>query len=76
MRGGVERVVIVVGRSGNKIRDAVARSGVAGKVQVEFLEDRSEQTKQFHAKSILRARYVHFALLVSTTPTLWRLSSS
>lgn len=56
MRGGVERVVIVVGKNGAQIKEAVSRSGVAEKLTIEFLEDMMEPYRQFHAKSILRAR--------------------
>lgn len=56
MRGGVERVVIVVGKDGHKIMEAVAHSDAASKLTMEFLEDSTDTVKQFHAKSILRAR--------------------
>ncbi|CAM9731212.1 unnamed protein product, partial [Sphacelaria rigidula] len=55
VRGGVERIVIVVRKeTAHKMKEAVERSGAASKV--EFLEDSSERSRQFHAKSILRAR--------------------
>lgn len=65
MRGGVERVVIIVGGSDGdaaKIKEAVSRTRpvVAGKLSIEFLEDPTDPSRQFHAKSILRARYVSF----------------
>lgn len=61
MRGGVDRVVIVVGqKDGDRIREAVSRTRAVatGKVTIEFLEDTGEPSRQFHAKSILRARCV------------------
>lgn len=56
MRGGVERVVIVVGKDGAQIKEVVSKSEVAEKLKIEFLEDITEPYRQFHAKSILRAR--------------------
>lgn len=58
MRGGVERVVIVVGKDGQKIMESVAHSSVSSKLTIEFLEDSTDRQRQFHAKSILRARLV------------------
>ena len=49
-------MVIVVGSDGDKIKEAVGRSQVVGKLTIEFLEDTSDPAKRFHAKSILRAR--------------------
>ena len=51
-------MVIVVGGDGDKIKEAVQRSQAAGKLKIEFLEDVSDPSKRFHAKSILRARLV------------------
>ncbi|CAB1100601.1 unnamed protein product [Ectocarpus sp. CCAP 1310/34] len=59
VRSGIDRVVIVVGgKDGDKIRDAVSRTRAvsAGKITIEFLEDPTDPSRQFHAKSILRAR--------------------
>lgn len=59
LRSGVDRVVIVVGKEdGDKIREVVSRTRAVaeGKVRVEFLEDTGDPARQFHAKSILRAR--------------------
>lgn len=49
-------MVIVVGKDGQKIMEAVAHSGAASKLTIEFLEDSTERSRQFHAKSILRAK--------------------
>ena len=57
MRGGVERVVIIVGEDGARIKEAVSRSGADEKIAVEFLQDRTVLHRQSHAKSLLRARY-------------------
>lgn len=64
IRGGVERVVIVVTKDGGKIREAVGRSGAAEKIRIEYLVDPSENARQFHAKSVLRARLVRLVRLV------------
>ena len=50
-------MVIVVGKDGARIREAVSRSRADEKITIEFLEDNSEAHRQFHAKSILRGRY-------------------